>query len=170
MAGAVNLDECVERLLHDFTTYDRAVDVVSAFEMVYTTSRTELPATVRHFERFPRVPGSSGKTVTPDFSVVFHDGGGLVGEIARVALHEGSVDSLCNQIARYDALRQLPIAEGFAEVSHTDVLLLVPQSVGVATVKRVVVERFAEPDHPYKPSAAPCVVQFAFDEGRYIFQ
>ena len=49
-------------------------------------------------------------------------------------------------------------------------LLLVPQSVGVAAVKRIVVERFADPDHPYKPSVAPCVVQFAFDEDRYIFQ
>lgn len=57
-----------------------------------------------------------------------------------------------------------------AEVAYTDVLLLVPQSVGVAAVKRVVVDRFADPDHAYKPSVAPCVVQFAFDEDRYIFQ
>jgi hypothetical protein len=33
-----------------------------------------------------------------------------------------------------------------------------------------VVERFANPTHPYKPSVAPCVAQFAFDEDRYIFQ
>jgi hypothetical protein len=170
LTPAVDLAECVERLLHGFTTYDRAVDVVSAFEMAYTTSHSELPATVRYFERFPHAPGESGSTLTPDFSVVFHDGGGLVGEIARLALHEGSVESLCDQIAKYDALQQLPTPGGLVEVSHTDVLLLVPQSVGVAAVKRIVVERFANPDHPYKPSVAPCVVQFAFDEDRYIFQ
>ncbi len=31
-------------------------------------------------------------------------------------------------------------------------------------------ERFADPEHSFKPSVAPCVVQFGFDEGRYIFQ
>ncbi len=170
MTPAVNLADCVERLLHGFTTYDRAVDVVSAFEMAYTTSKTELPATVRHFERFPRAPDERDNMLTPDFSVVFHDGGGLVGEIARIALNEESVDSLCSQITKYDALRQLPTPGGLVEISHADVLLLVPQSVGAAAVKRIIVERFANPAHCYKPSVAPCVVQFAFDEDRYIFQ
>jgi hypothetical protein len=134
LTPAVDLAECVDRLLRGFTTYDRAVDVVSAFEMVYTTSHTELPATVTHFERFPRIPGGNGITLTPDFSVVFEDGGGLVGEIARLALHDGSVESVCEQIAKYDALRQLPIPGGLVDVTHTDVLLLVPQSVGVPAV------------------------------------
>jgi hypothetical protein len=170
VSPAVDLAECVERLLHGFTTYDRAVDVVSAFEMAFTTSRSQVPGTVRHFERFPRVPGPDDTTLTPDFTVVFEDGTGLAGEIARLALHENSAEGLCRQIAKYDALRQLPDAAGLAEVSQMDVLLLVPQSVGVAAVKRIVVDRFANPDHPYKPSVAPCVVQFAFDEDRYIFQ
>lgn len=167
---AVDLAECVERLLHGFTTYDRAVDVVSAFEMAFTTSNSAVPTTVRHFERFPRIPLEDGSTLTPDFTVGFEDGTGLVGEIARLALHENSAESLCCQIEKYDALRQLPDAAGLREVSQTDVLLLVPQSVGVAAVKRIVVDRFANPEHPYKPSVAPCVVQFAFDEDRYIFQ
>jgi len=167
---AVDLAECVERLLHGFTTYDRAVDVVSAFEMAYTTSRSEVLRTVRHFERFPRIPRAGDGPLTPDFAVMFEDGTGLAGEIARLAMHENSAESLCRQIAKYDALRQLPDGTGLATVEHTDVLLLVPQSVGVAAVKRIVVDRFANPKHPYKPSVAPCVVQFAFDEDRYIFQ
>jgi hypothetical protein len=166
----VDLAECVERLLHGFNTYDRAVDLVSAFEMVFTTSNTGVPATVRHFERFPRVPVGPGNPLTPDFSVVFEDGTGLVGEISRLALHDGSIESVCEQIAKYDALRQLPTAEGLADVAYTDVLLLVPQAVGVAAVKRILGERFADPDHPFKPSVPPCIVQFAFDEGRYICQ
>lgn len=125
---------------------------------------------MRHFERFPRVPDSERNTLTPDFSVVFSDGGGLVGEIARIALHEKSVDSLCSQIAKYDAFTQLPGPDGLVDVSFVDVLVLVPQAVGVAAVKRIVVERYAAPAHWYRPSAPPCAVQFAFDEDRYIFQ
>jgi hypothetical protein len=170
VAAATNVGECVERLLQGFTTYDRAVDVVSAFEMLYTESKTMVPSTVRHFERFPRVPDEAGAALKPDFSVVFNDGGGLVGEISRLALPEGSADDLCDQIERYDALRELPVPGGLAEVSYTDVLLLVPGSVGVAAVKRIVVERYANPAHRYAPAAAPCVVQFVFDEDRYIFQ
>lgn len=166
----MDVAECVERLLHGFTTYDRAVDVVSAFEMAFTSSHSDVPGTVRHFERFPRIPDGQGDTLTPDFTVVFTDGTGLAGEIARLALHDNSVESVCSQIAKYDQLRQLPIQNGLIEVQYTDVLLLVPQAVGVAAVKRVIVERFADPDHPFKPSVAPCVVQFAFDEDRYIFQ
>lgn len=138
--------------------------------MAFTTSRSDVPGTVEYFERFPRVPDADGKTLTPDFSVVFKDGAGLVGEIARLALHDNSVESVCAQLAKYDALRHLPGPDGLVEVTHIDVLLLVPQSVGVAAVKRIVVERYALPGHPYKPSVPPCVVQFAFDEDRYIFQ
>jgi hypothetical protein len=166
----VDLAECVERLLRGFITYDRAVDVVSAFQMAFTTSHSEVPGTVRHFERFPRIPGDEDSTLTPDFTVVFEDGTGLAGEIARLARHENSAENLCRQVEKYDALRQLPDGAGLAEVTHTDVLLLVPQSVGVAAVKRIIVDRFVDPEHPYKPSVAPCVVQFAFDEDRYIFQ
>jgi hypothetical protein len=167
---AVDLAECIERLLHGFTTYDRAVDVVSAFEMAFTTSQSEVPGTVEHFERFPRIPTDEESVSTPDFTVVFKDGTGLVGEIARLALHENSVESVCRQIGRYDALQQLPSGAGLVDIAHTDVLLLVPQAVGVAAVKRIVVDRFADPSHPYKPSVPPSVVQFAFDEDRYIFQ
>lgn len=125
---------------------------------------------MRHFERFPRIPDGLGGTLTPDFTVVFNDGTGLAGEIARLAIHEGSAEKLCSQIEKYDQLRHLPVVGGLAEVEYTDVLLIVPQSVGVAAVKRIVIERFAEASHPFKPSVAPCVVQFAFDEDRYIFQ
>jgi hypothetical protein len=162
--------ECVERLLRAFRTYDRAVDVVSAFEMVYTDSRSELPGTVRHFERFARIPVASGNPLTPDFAVLFNDGGGMVGEIARLSLREESVDDLCAQLARYDELRQLPDGSGLADVTYVDVILLVPLDVGPAAVRRVIVERALNDEHPYSPGTLPCVVQFGFDEGRYIFQ
>lgn len=170
MTPAADLTECIERLLRAFRTYDRAVDVVSAFEMVYTSSQSELPGTVQHFERFPRIPVTDRNPLTPDFTVVFKDGGGMAGEIARIALPEESVDDVCSQIARYDELRQLPGQVGPVDVSHTDVLLLVPLDVGPAAVRRIIVERYLNPDHPYSPAAPPCIVQFGYDEGRYILQ
>lgn len=156
--------------MRDFITYDRAVDVVSAFEMVFTESKTPLPETVQHFERFPRIPDGQGRDLTPDFTVTFGDSIGLVAELARLARPDGSVEALCQQIGKYDGLRQLPVHGGLASVDEVDVLLLVPQSVGVSTVRRVLVERFADPAHPFKPSVPPCIVQFAFDEDRYVFQ
>ena len=139
--------------------------------MVYTSSRSELPGTVQHFERFPRIPVTDRDPLTPDFTVVFNDGGGMAGEIARIARPDESVDDLCSQIARYDELRRLPGGPiGLVDVSHTDVLLLVPLDVGPAAVRRIIVERYLNPDHSYSPVTPPCIVQFGYDEGRYILQ
>jgi len=170
MPPAADPAECVERLLKDFKTYDRAVDVVSAFEMLFTASNTAVPTTVRHFERFPSVPTDGGDALTPDFTVVFEDGTGLAGEIASLALHENSADALCRQIQKYDALERLPDQNGLTSVEHTDVLLLVPQAVGIATLKRVLTERLNNPGHSYTPAVPPCIVQFGFDDDRYTFQ
>ncbi|MGA9635279.1 MAG: hypothetical protein WBQ41_08575, partial [Solirubrobacterales bacterium] len=159
-------EECIQELLRGFTTYDRAVDVVSVFEMIFTASDTDLPGTVKHFERFPRVSQEDGDPLTPDFTILFDDQGGLVGEIARIALRDESVESLCRQIAKYDGIKQLPDGSKEAPTTHSDVLLLVPQTIGPAAVKRVITERAANEDHWYQPAAFPCVVQFGYDEDR----
>jgi hypothetical protein len=162
---------CVEELLRNYQNYDRAVDVVSAFEMLFTQSETDLPSTVRHFERFPKVTALDGKIATPDFSVVFKDGTGLAGEVSRIALHDASVDSLCHQLLRYDSLSALPSVHGSPEdVAYCDVLLLVPLDVGVPAIRRILHERMNAPGHWYKPSAPPCIVQFSLDLGRWVFQ
>jgi hypothetical protein len=171
VADADEIDKCVEELIHASQTYDRAVDVVSAFEMLYTTSKT-LPATVRHFERFPRLTHPDGNPCTPDFTVVFHDGGGLAGEVARIAQNEESVDGVCKQLLRYDALEELPVTpEGVVEkVKYADVVLLAPLTVGAPTVKRILHDRLGDPEHWYSPTAVPCILQFGFDEGKLIIQ
>src|SRR6266540_2523047 len=151
MAPALDIAECVDRLLRAFRTYDRAVDVVSAFEMAFTESKSDVPETVAHFERFPRLPVDGEQSLTPDFTVVFKDGGGMAAEIARIAQKEESVDDLCRQILRYDGLTELPLGEGMAKVDHTDVLLLVPQDVGPATALRVLEQRLDKADHWYRP-------------------
>lgn len=129
-----------------------------------------MPDTVAHFERFPRLQGSDGNPVTPDFSVVFKDGTALVGEIARVALHEASVDDLCHQIGRYDSLTALPIAEGTVDVAHVDVVLFVPLDIGTDVVRRVITERLLDANHPYKPSHPPCIIQYVAQPDKYVFQ
>ena len=130
-----------------------------------------MPDTVDHFERFPRLAGQDDNPATPDFSVVFRDRTGLVGEIARVALHESSVDALCHQIGRYDLLTQLPGADGAPiGVDYVDVLLLVPLDIGTDIVRRVITERLEHVDHPYNPSHPPCIIQYVPQPDKYVFQ
>lgn len=72
-------------LLRGFDVYDQAVDVVSAFEWLHTETAA-VPDTVRHFDRYPSLTAPDGKGATPDFTVLFHQGAALVGEIARFSL------------------------------------------------------------------------------------
>src|SRR5207302_5817905 len=55
-------------------------------------------------------------------------------------------------------------------VTNLDVVLLVPMDVGPAAAIRILDQRLGDEGHPYKPNAPPCIVQFGFDEGRYLFQ
>jgi hypothetical protein len=160
------------RLLEEYDTYDQHVDVVSAFEWLFTDPAVEgLPETVAHFERFPSIPRADGDPLTPDFTVLFKDGTAIIGEIAKIALHENSVDKLCQQIGNYDAMDRVPnAAGGLTEVEHPDVLQLVRNQNGLTTVRRVIVERYLNPDHPYKPSRAPCIAQFSRTDTHYAFQ
>lgn len=158
-----------QRLLDDFTTYDQHVDVVSALEWLFTEVKG-ICETVVHFERFPRIK-AAGKTLTPDFTVLFDDGSAIVGEIAKIALHENSVDKVCTQIGNYAVVDRIPDGRGgLAPVQHVDVLLLVHADIGLAAVKRIIKERFADPEHPYSPPEPPCIAQFFRTESHYTFQ
>lgn len=159
-----------DELIAEYRLYDQYVDVVSAFEWLFTATES-MPDTVQWFERFPRVTGIDERPATPDFTVLFADGSGIVGEIARIARHDGSVDSLCEQLARYASLPSLPSGVGQqTAVEHVDIVLLVPLELGTATVQRVLRERYANPDHEYAPARPPCVLQFAPVEDKYVIQ
>lgn len=173
MSAAEPNEEQVQRLTAGFRLYDRNVDVVSAWELIFGFSDTALRQRVRHFERFPSVVASDGHTVTPDFSVAFDDDTGLVAEIANFALEEASVDNLCAQIERYDSLPQLPAGGGaFAAASQVDVMLLVPLELGTAAIRRIIHDRYENAAHSYQPTVAPVVIQFTFsqDTESYVFQ
>ncbi len=63
-------------VLGGYQWFDETVDIVSAFEYLYT-EQAEMASTVRHFERFPSVPNpSGGDELTPDFTVLFVAGTG----------------------------------------------------------------------------------------------
>lgn len=160
-------------LLAKYETYDQHVDVVSALEWLFTSPQVQdIPATVTHFERFPRIPvPGKDHPLTPDFTVLFVDGTAIVGEIAKLAVHENSVDKLCTQIGGYAALTEVPDGHGgLTDVTHLDVLLLVEGTVGLAAIRRVIKERALNPEHPYSPPRPPCIAQFFRTESVYVFQ
>lgn len=160
-----------QRLLGDFDTYDTYVDVVSVFEWLYLHSGM-FAGRVRHFERFPKIQMPNGETSTPDFTVIFTDGTGLVGEISKLAQHENSVDKAVKQIAKYARLDRLPIdSQGTCiPVADVDVLLFVLFRDGLDAVRRIIVERLQDPEHDYAPRKPPVIVQYDRDDVRYTFQ
>lgn len=159
-----------DKLVADFRLYDRTVDVVSAYHWFFTET-LEMPARVSHFERYPRVPHPDGKLATPDFTVLFNDGCGLVAEVANIAQHDNSVEKLCFQLLRYDGLKVLPGPSGaLMAVKRLDVLYLAPMDDAEAAVERVYRQRLLEPDHQFKPSRRPVMIQFGLTSGKYVFQ
>ena len=160
------------QLLDDFETYDQHVDVVSAFEWVFTDPLIkEMPATVRHFERFPHVHSADGVELTPDFTVMFTDGSAIIGEIAKLSLREESLDRLCAQIGKYATVTGISDGSSrLASATHVDVMQLVEMTTGMAAYRRIIEERYLNPDHAYKPPAPPCIVQFSRTDTVYIFQ
>jgi hypothetical protein len=166
-------EELVGRLLQEFRLYDRNVDVVSAWETIFTRSLTDLPAEVVHFERFPSIAATDGRPATPDFTVLFSDLHAIVGEIANFGQADGSVDALCEQITRYEALVQMPAGGGsFSAVPTVDVMLFVPLNLGTSAIRRIIGERYAQEGHFYKPSVPPVIVQFTLqtEPEAYVFQ
>lgn len=162
------------QLLDEFKVYDQAVDVVSCYHWLFTAV-AEMAETVVHFDRYPRVPVDADKTVTPDFTVVFTDGTGLAGEIARIALRDESVDSVCSQLQGYSELAQMPgpaDRKGVQKqepVDPVDTMLLTPTLAVKDAVRRILDERMDNPDHAFKPQRTPVIVQFSQNEDAYVF-
>lgn len=158
-----------DRLQAEFDLYDKHVDVVSAFEWLFTQTR-ELPVDVVHFERYPAID-DHGITRTPDFTVLFEDGSAIIAEVANLAVHENSIEKACRQIGAYAPLRTVPGPEGsIEEATGVDVVLFVPMEAGPRAVNEIISARLHDDDHPYKPDRPPCIVQFTRDESKYMFQ
>lgn len=166
--------ESLKALSDGYRRYDEYVDVVSSFEWMFAGDAKDLPETVKHFERYPKCrvsgAGQNQRTITPDFVVVFKDDSVLVGEIATIAVHENSVDKLCSQLLGYEAIPEIVLPDGSRVVpSRIDVMWLVPVELSNDACKRVLDDRFHNPEHPYKPNSAPCIVQYARLANKYTF-
>lgn len=158
-----------DALVRGYVIYDRAVDIVSIYHWLFTETK-ELPSTVEHFERYPKLKTSEGE-LTPDFTVLFKNGTGWVAEIANIALPEGSVESICRQLDKYSRVTHLPNARGgTTEVSKLDVVLLTPIDNATDAVRRIYGERIENPDHWYSPARRPIMIQFAPTPDHYVLQ
>lgn len=157
-------------LLHaEYERYDRCVDIVSAAE-VWFTKAEGMRDTVAHFERYPTIDAGD-ITATPDFTVLFSDGTAYVSELSNLSLQATSLDSLCEQIGRYDHLDRVPGPDGtLVEVTTVDVLLFVPHSEANSAVARMAAA-IEDEDHPYSPSRFPSVFAWSFEatKTRYVF-
>jgi hypothetical protein len=164
-----------EHLIREYRDYDARCDVVSCFEVYFTEAR-QMAETVSHFERFPRFDAPDGERVTPDFTTLFSDGTMLVGEIARLARREESLEALLRQIGRYETLTEGPsgarAAGGHhvAAVEAVDVLLLVPSGDANAVRDRIN-EAVSDERYGYAPATRPSVLGYNYDDasGRYVF-
>ncbi|HVW88416.1 MAG TPA: hypothetical protein VHC01_03040 [Gaiellaceae bacterium] len=156
-------------LWDDYYRYDRCVDIVSIAEVWFTRS-AGLPATVRHFERFPKLGHPDGNPATPDFTVLFNDGTAVAAELANLALVQESLDSLAAQLLRYDQLTEISSGRAaggqtLAEpVTELDVLLFAPVEVANAACDRLQ-GAIDDAGHLYKPRRAPMVLGYSLDAG-----
>lgn len=160
-----------DALMREFRLYDRCVDIVSMYQWLFTETN-DLPPTVAHFERYPRIAHQDGAPATPDFTVLFKDGRAIVAAIANIALVDASVESLCTQLARYASLKAVPgNASGRAIAARSvDVMFLSPMETAPDAARRIFTERIGNADHWYKPERRPYMVQFAQTPERYILQ
>jgi hypothetical protein len=109
--------------------------------------------------------------MTPDFTVLFKNGSGWVAEIANVARHEGSVESICHQLDKYASIEALPNSSGgLTPVSSLDVVLLTPIDTATDAARRIFKERIEDDDHWYKPAHRPILIQFAALSDHYVLQ
>ncbi len=158
-----------ERLRNEYRAYDRRVDIVSSVE-VWFTRVTEIKPTVAWFERYPSLKHPlDGNDAKPDFTVLFADGTGYVGELSDLALHDQSLDALCSQLARYDTLDRLPAGpplpggvQPTSPVTAIDHLLFV-RHADAASADRRLRDAAGDAQHPFALQHPLIVLGWSFD-------
>ncbi len=89
---------CMTDLLNQFTTYDQAVDVVSCWQSLL---KYGYAADLTYFDRFPEL-GSDN--LTPDFTALFREEYGLIGETKRTFPRDPQqFKKELDQLVKYDA-------------------------------------------------------------------
>ena len=110
MSGEAEEDlirECIRTVRNVFTTYDQAVDIISSLEAFFEEGYHDA---VECFDRFPKFKDPD---LTPDGTVLFKNGYGLVIEIKRTLPdnEEGFLRAV-HQVKGYDTDMDFKASDG----------------------------------------------------------
>lgn len=112
---------CYDSQLNKFTIYDQAVDVVSCWQAILTHGYKNK---LQYFDRFPNIPP---RGLTPDFTVLFKNGYGLIFEIKRTYPNEDiAIRKEIRQLKSYDSNLSLKADDSGnrATPNVTDIVLI----------------------------------------------
>lgn len=99
------VERCVSDLMAEFSTYDQMVDIVSCLESFFKNAYREQ---LSYFDRFPQIQDPE---LTPDVTVLFRNGYGLVIELKRTfPLNDKGFLADIKQLESYD--RKLALRAG----------------------------------------------------------
>lgn len=142
MPDSAQFSDCVHKHLNDFRLYDKAVDIVSCWQFLFTEAQP-LAKNVLCFDRFPRLSSPStpnDQPKTPDFAVLISDAYGIVGDIkSGFPLDDKDFLNHAKRLLKYD----LPLnfksgVEARSVVpTHHDILLLIPLRDAQEIVRRI---------------------------------
>ena len=112
---------CFKQWQDRFSTYDQAVDVISCLELFFEEGYAER---LDHFERFPRDADSG---FTPDATVLFENGYGLVIELKRTFPRDDTAFRReIDQLRSYDGGMAFQSSDGGSKVPDVmDIMLLI---------------------------------------------
>jgi len=100
MSQQPDYSECVKAQKAEFNSYDQTVDVVSCWHS-YFDSVFVRNGVGAYFDRFPETPVTK---LRPDFTMLFGEDYGIVGEVARSVSENARVlDSKAMQLKSYDS-------------------------------------------------------------------
>jgi len=132
-------EDCYEKELNHFNTYDQYVDVVSCWEAFLEKSYSPY-FDEYFFDRYPSLPiEEKENSLTPDFTVFFNEEYGLLFEMKRTfPQNKEAFDKELNQLEKYT--HPLPFkSSGGSRITPSvhDVVLLVSSSKSFTIAKKI---------------------------------
>jgi hypothetical protein len=134
--------DCVQKLLNDFKLYDKAVDIVSCWQFLFTEVE-QYSKNVLLFDRFPRLSSPStpkDQPKTPDFAVLLSDEYGIVADIkSGFPLDDKGFLSHAGRLLKYDLPLSFKTGVDSRSVipSDHDILLVIPMRDAQEIVRRI---------------------------------
>lgn len=164
-------DQRIE-LLKEFTVYDTAVDIVSAWEATMNYAFANEFSNF-YFDRFPSID-TDGKNVTPDFTVFINEEYGFVGEIKRTFPDKKkAILSTLEQIQSYDDQLRLQNNQGeYIKPRKYDIVVIIEGSSAPQIGTRL--QQIIAEDEEIEFDNYPVLLRYTFNQdalmSRYEFQ